>query len=137
MVRGCFGWTARPNTRLSAHNPVRTCRQLSPPSGLTQAPVPTVPAQIVKLSAMAASSRKFALSGLRFPAGMRNVDHHIIGAGPFHLEIAVAAGRHFHIQPLFFLEALARGAFQLRGGLVEVLDLKAEMMDAAIVRSVA
>src|ERR1700747_939155 len=141
MVRGCFGCTAKPNTRLSAHNPVRTCRQLSPPSGLTQAPVPTVPAHIVKLSAIAAFSRNWLyleirLSGFGFPAGVRNVDHHTVGAGPFHLEIAVASGSHFHIEPRFLLEVPHLGALQLRRGLVEVLDLKAEMMDAAVVRPV-
>src|ERR1700739_1671546 len=114
-LRGCFGWTAKPNTRLSDHSPVRTCRQLSPPSGLTQAPVPMVPAQIVKLSAMAASSLnsvylEIRLSGFRFPAGVRNVDYNTVGAGPFHLEIAVASGSHFHIEPRLFLEALTLGA---------------------------
>src|SRR5438874_11761032 len=96
MVRGCFGWTAKPNTRLSAHNPERTCRQLSPPSGLSQAPVPTVPTQIVKLSAMASSSLS---TGLRLPASVGDVEHHPVGAGPFHLEVAVAAGCHLHIEP--------------------------------------
>src|SRR3984893_246896 len=141
MVRGCFGWIAKPNTRLSDHSPVRTCRQLSPPSGLTQAPVPMVPAQIVKLSAIAASSLNsvylgIRLSGFRFPAGVRNVDHHTVGAGPFHLKFAVASASYFHIEPLFFLEALPLGALQLRGGLIEVLDLEAEMMDAAVVRPI-
>src|SRR5260370_19506274 len=135
MVRGCFGWTAKPNTRLSDHSPVRTCRQLSPPSGLTQAPVPIVPAQIVKLSAMTLPP-EIRLSGFRFPAGVRNVDHHIIGAGPFHLEIAVASSSHLHPEPLFLFEAPTLGAIELRRGLVEVLDLKAEMMDAAVVRPV-
>src|SRR5260370_21916432 len=135
MVRGCFGWTAKPNTRLSDHSPVRTCRQLSPPSGLTQAPVPIVPAQIVKLSAMTLPP-EIRLSGFRFPAGVRNVDHHIIGAGPFHLEIAVASSSHLHPEPLFLFEAPTLGAIELRRRLVEVLDLKAEMMDAAVVRPV-
>src|SRR5438874_294771 len=67
---------------------------------------------------------------------MRNVDDYPVGAGPFHLEIAVAAGRHLHTEPLLLLEALTRGAFQACRGLVEVLDLKAEMMDAAVVRPV-
>src|SRR5580693_8845786 len=141
MVRGCVGWIAKPNTRLSDHSPVRTCRQLSPPSGLTQAPVPMVPAQIAKLSAIAASSLNsvylgIRLSGFRFPARVRNVDHHTVGAGPFHLEIAVASGSHLNTEPLFLLEALTLGTLQLRGGFVEVLDLKAEMVDAAVVRPV-
>src|ERR1700738_744753 len=109
MVRCCFGWIAKPNTRLSDHSPVRTCRQLSPPSGLTQAPVPMVPAQIVKLSAIAASSLNsgylgLPLPGFGSPAVVRNLVPHPVGAGLFHLEIAVASASHFHIEPLFLLE---------------------------------
>src|SRR5215471_2966179 len=100
-VRGHFGWTANPKMRLSDHSPVRTCRQLSPPSGLTQAPVPTVPTQIVKLPAMCFLPA--LLSRLGFPPGMGDVDHYPVGAGPFHLEIAMAAGRHFLIEPRFLL----------------------------------
>src|SRR5215472_2770741 len=134
-VRGCLGWTAKPNTRLSAHNPVLTCRQLSPPSALTHAPVPMVPAQILKLSAMAVSSPTPS-SGSRLPPGMRNVDHDIIGAGPFHLKIAMAAGRHLHIEPWLFFQPLAPRAFQHRRSLVEVFDLEAEMMNAAVIGSI-
>src|SRR5215469_17095476 len=118
-VRGHFGWTANPNTRLSAHNPVRTCRQLSPPSGLSQAPVPIVPAQIVKFSAIASS--RTCLFGSRFPPRMRNVDYDAVGAGPFHLEITVAASSHLHIKPRLFLEALAVRALQIHRRVFKVL----------------
>ena len=67
---------------------------------------------------------------------MRNVDHHIVGPGPFHLEITMASSGHLHSEPLFLLEALTLGALQLRRGFVEVLDLKTEMVDAAVVRPV-
>jgi hypothetical protein len=70
------------------------------------------------------------------PPGVGDVDHHPVGARPFHLEIAVADGRHLHIQPGFLLEPLTPRALQLLRGLVEVFDLKAEMMDAAEVRPV-
>src|SRR5215472_1380066 len=132
-VRGCFGWIANPNTRLSAQSPARTWRQLSPPSGLTHAPVPTVPAQIVKLSAIAVSSRKFHLARRRFPAGVGNVYYDPVGTGPFHLEIAVTTGCHFHIETRLLLEPLAVGALQLRRGSVEILHFKAEMMDPAVI----
>src|SRR5438270_6234689 len=134
MVRGCFGWTARPKTRLSAHKPVRTCRQLSPPSGLTQAPVPIVPAQMVKLSAMASS--RIRLFRLCFPPRMRNVDYHTVGAGPFHLEIAMATGGHLHIKSRLLLKPLALRALQFCCRFIEVFDLEAEVMDAAVVRSI-
>src|SRR6266851_6723867 len=127
-VRGSPGWTANPNMRLSDHRPVRTCRQLSPPSGLTQAPVPTVPTQIVKLLVMALSSRRRLR---RFPAGVGDVDHHPVGAGPFHLEVAVAASGHFHIEAVFLGETLALRALHPFSGRVEILDLYAEVMDAA------
>src|SRR5262249_43881278 len=133
IVRGWLGWTAKPKTRLSDHRPVRTCRQLSPPSVLTQAPVPTVPTQIVKLSATTLSS----LSTLtRLPAGVRDVDHHAVGAGPFHLEIAMAASRHLHIPSRLFFHPLAARALDIGRGLIEVLDLKAEVMNAAVVGAV-
>jgi hypothetical protein len=38
---------------------------------------------------------------------VRDVDDHPIGTGPFHLEIAVAAGSHFRIEPRLLLEPLA------------------------------
>src|SRR5260221_14742165 len=55
-VRGSLGCTVSPKTRLSLPKPLPTRRQLSPPSGLSHAPLPTVPTQIVKLPAMAVSS---------------------------------------------------------------------------------
>src|SRR5437763_899280 len=48
----------------------------------------------------------------------------------------MASGSHLHAEPLFLLEALNLGALQLGRRLVEVLDLKAEMMDATVVRPV-
>src|SRR5207248_302530 len=50
---------------------------------------------------------KYRLPRFRFPPRVRNVDHHAVGAGPFHLEIAMAAGRHLHIEPRLLLEPLA------------------------------
>src|SRR5712691_598611 len=55
-VRGSRGCTVSPKIRLSFPNPLPTRRQLSPPSGLSHAPLPTVPTQIVKLPVMAVSS---------------------------------------------------------------------------------
>src|ERR1051325_10721537 len=52
-VRGSVGCTVRPNTRLSFQRLPPARRQVSPPSGLSQAPVPTVPTQIVKLPLIA------------------------------------------------------------------------------------
>src|ERR1700690_1210313 len=57
-VRGSFGWTVSSNTRLSLHRPWPTRRQLSPPSGLSHAPLPTVPTQIVKLPVMTLPPRE-------------------------------------------------------------------------------
>src|SRR5215472_7147340 len=122
--------------RLSDHRPDLTCRQLSPPSGLIQAPVPTVPTQIVKLSAMAQPP----------PAGDHDpVSHPVwemsmttpVGAGPFHLEVAMAAGRHFHIEPVLRGELSALGALQPLRGFVEILDFDAEVMDAAEIGTVS
>src|SRR5260370_21673627 len=58
-VRGAVGCPVSPNTRLSPHNPLPTRRQLSPPSGLSHAPLPTVATQIVKLPVMAVSSNDY------------------------------------------------------------------------------
>src|SRR5690242_20724673 len=76
--------------RLSDHNPVRTCRQLSPLSELTQAPVPTVPTQIVKLSAMMPPLP----SAIPFRPKMRDVSDAPSGQPKFYAEIAVGASRH-------------------------------------------
>ena len=48
----------------------------------------------------------------------------------------MTAGCHLHVEPRFLLEPLALRALQVGGRLAEVLDLEAEMMDAAVVRSV-
>jgi hypothetical protein len=48
-----------------------------------------------------------SLSRFGFPPGVGDIDDHSVWAGPFHLEIAMAAGSHFHIEPRFFLEPLA------------------------------
>ena len=48
----------------------------------------------------------------------------------------MAAGRHLHIEPRFFFEPLALGAVQIGCSLVEVLDLEAEVMDAAEIGAV-
>src|SRR6266571_4885772 len=55
MIRGSRGWTAKLNPRLSNHKPLCTIRHVSPPSGLCQSPVPTVPTHMVKFFAMAPS----------------------------------------------------------------------------------
>src|SRR5437667_4664775 len=52
-VRGSVGCTVSPKIRLSLHRPLPTRRQVSPPSGLSQAPLPIVPTQIVKLPLIA------------------------------------------------------------------------------------
>ena len=56
-------------------------------------------------------------------------------AGPFHLEIAVGAGRHLHIEAVFGGQLLAGGLFELRRRLVEVFDLEADVMNAVEVRA--
>src|SRR5689334_5721294 len=93
-----------------------------------------VPAQIVKLSVMASSRTR--LLRLCFPPRMRNVDYHAVGAGPLHLEIAMATGSHLHIKPRLLFEPLALRALQLCCRLIEVFDLETEVMDAAVVRSI-
>src|SRR5262249_59293554 len=45
----------------------------------------------------------------------------------------MAASRHLHVEPQFLLKPLALSALQLRCRPVEVFDLEAEMMDAAVV----
>ena len=67
---------------------------------------------------------------------MRDVDDDPVGAGPFHLKIAVAAGRHFHIEAVLRGQLLTLGPLQPFRRLVEILDLEAEMMDAAEIGAV-
>jgi hypothetical protein len=67
---------------------------------------------------------------------VRDVDDDAIGAGPFHLEIAVGAGRHLHVEIVFRGQLPAIGFFELVGGGVEVFDLKAEMVDPVEIRPV-
>src|SRR5690348_1087888 len=160
-VRVSCGCTVRPKTRLSLHSPFMTRRQLSPPSPLSHSPLPIVPAQIVYFPAIASSlgtpssrrqpgltiqtlhrlrhgSRLFRDCGFvlvrAFPAGMRDVDDDPIGAGPFHLEIGLAAGRHCRIDMVLSGQPLRFCVFEFLAGLVEIIDLEAEMMDAVEVR---
>src|SRR5579875_233352 len=126
-VRGSAGWTLSAKTRLSLHSPAWTRCQLSPPSGLTQAPLPIVPTQIVMFRVIASPPRPF-------PAGVGDVDDDAVGAGPFHLEIARASHRHVGLVPAGELRCL--GAFEPGDGLVEILDLEADMMDAAEIGAV-
>src|SRR6266542_2409347 len=78
----------------------------------------------------------FRRSVRAFPAGVRNVDDDAVGAGPFHLEIGVAAGRHCRIDMVLRGQPLAVRAFERLASLVEIVDLEAEMMDAGEVRAV-
>src|SRR5207253_6714149 len=71
-----------------------------------------------------------------FPAGMRDVDDDAVRSGPFHLEIGMAAGRHRRIDMVFPGQPLGLGVLQLLAGLVEIVDLEAEMMDAVEIRPV-
>src|SRR3954452_9278052 len=99
-----------------------TRRQLSPPSALSQRPLPIVPAQIVYLPAMlsslgtpsfrrkpgptvsavapldggvrASAGAAAELSVRAFPAGMRDVDDDTIRPGPLHLEIGMHTVPH-------------------------------------------
>src|SRR5437763_1586909 len=159
-VRGSCGCAVRPKTRLSLHNPFMTRRQLSPPSALSHRPLPIVPAQIVYLPAMLSSlgtpssrrkpgptvqllcrlldgSRLAAELSVRpLPAGMRNIDDDTVRAGPFHLEIGVAAGRHRRIAVVFRGQPLGLRVFQLLAGLIEIVDLEAEMVNAVEIRPV-
>src|SRR5216684_8218713 len=48
-----------------------------------------------------------------FPAGVRDVDDDAIGAGPFHLEIRVAAGRHRRVDMILGGQPLAVRALKL------------------------
>src|SRR6266851_444713 len=67
---------------------------------------------------------------------MRDIDHDAVRAGPFHLEIGVAAGCHCRIDMVLCGQPLAVRAFELLASLVEIVDLEAEMMDAGEVRAV-
>src|SRR5947207_3308342 len=69
-----------------------------------------------------------------FPAGVRDVDDDAVGAGPFHLEIGVAAGRHRPVDMVLCGKPLAVCALELLTGRVEIVDLEAEMMDAGEMR---
>src|SRR6266540_2681442 len=129
-VRGSCGWTVKPKTRLSLHSPFMTRRQLSPPSALSHSPLPIVPAQIVYLPGIVFLPRSFA-SVRAFPAGMRDVDDDAVRAGPFHLEIGMNPVSHRRIAAVLRFQPLAVRRFQLLAGVVEVVDLEAEMVDAA------
>src|SRR5436190_10598292 len=66
---------------------------------------------------------------------MRDVDDDAVGSGPFHLEIGVAARCHRGIDMVLRGQPLRVGVFQSLAGLVEIVDLEAEMMDAVEIRS--
>src|SRR5260370_42287184 len=65
-----------------------------------------------------------------FPAGMRDVDDDAVGAGPFLLETGMAAGPHHRVNMVFGGQPLAARGFDVLAGRVEVVDLKAEMVNA-------
>src|ERR1700722_1538850 len=61
---------------------------------------------------------------------MRDVDDDTVRPRPFHLEIGVTAGRHRRVDMVPAGQPLAARAFKLVAGFAEIIDLKAEMMDA-------
>src|SRR6266851_3479046 len=164
-VRGSRGCTVSPKMRLSFPSPLPTRRQLSPPSGLSHAPLPTVPTQIVKLPVMAFPPKSHRSPGggrdpllsnsfvepwipafagnavlegsvRTFPAGVRDIDDDTVGAGPFLLETDMNPIAHGGVAALLCGQPLAVRALQLGAGLVEIIDLEAKMMDAAEIGAV-
>jgi hypothetical protein len=71
-----------------------------------------------------------------FPTGVGDVEDDTVRSGPFHLEIGMAAARHRRIHPVLRGEALCMRPLELVAGLVEIIDLKAEMVDAGEMRTV-
>src|SRR5262249_44881646 len=69
----------------------------------------------------------------RLPAGVRDVEDDLVGAGPLHLEVAVAAGSHGDVETVPQGQPLGPDGLQLLTRIVEVVDLEAEMVDAVVV----
>src|SRR5205814_1455785 len=84
-----------------------------------------------------ASAGTAAESSVRaFPAGMRDVDDDTIRSGPLHLEIRMHTVSHSGIAAVLRGEPLRMRRLQLVASLIEIVDLKAEMMDTVEVRPV-
>jgi hypothetical protein len=60
---------------------------------------------------------------------MRDVDDDAIRPGPLHLEIGMHTVAHRGIAAVFRRQPLGVRVFELLAGLVEIIDLEAEMMD--------
>src|SRR5207237_2241801 len=83
------------------------------------------------------SSRNHAAGSVgAFPSRVRDVDDDAVRAGPFHLEIGVTAGRHRRVDMVLGGQPLPVRAFELGTSLVEIVDLKAKMMNAGEMRAV-
>src|SRR5579862_3602925 len=67
---------------------------------------------------------------------MRDVDDDAVGAGPFHLEIGMAAGRHRRIDMVLGGQPPAMRALELLARLVEIVDLEPEMVNTREMRAV-
>src|SRR5947199_344852 len=71
--------------------------------------------------------------GESLPARMRDVEDHLIGAGPLHFKVAVASGSHVDVQTGLLGEPLGLDGLQLLTGIVEIFHLEAEVVDAVVV----
>src|SRR5688572_32817742 len=72
------------------------------------------------------------------PAGLRNVEVHVVRSDVAHLDVAVARRRAGRAESERDVDVLARlrraGLLELRRGLIEALDLETDVMDAAPAR---
>src|SRR6267378_3750722 len=61
------------------------------------------------------------------PPRVGDVEDHVVRAGPLHLEVAVAAGSHGHVETGLLGEPLGLDCLKPLAGLAEVVHLEAEM----------
>src|SRR5262245_9794347 len=85
---------------------------------------------IVSLSAM---TLLLLLFGKSLPAGVRDIEDHLVGAGPLHLEVAVSSRSHCDVETSLLGETPGLDRLQLLAGLAEVVHLEAEMVDAVVI----
>jgi hypothetical protein len=61
---------------------------------------------------------------------VRDIEDHLVGAGPLHLEVAVSSRSHCDVETGLLGETPGLDRLQLLAGLAEVVHLEAEMVDA-------
>src|SRR5262245_34098243 len=71
--------------------------------------------------------------GKSLPTRVRDIEDHLVGTGPLHLEVAVSSRSHCDVETGLLGETPGLDRLQLLAGLAEVVHLEAEMVDAGVI----